>query len=71
MPASWLRLWRARRRYDRIDAELRRAGREWELRFLRNDRQMIVRRHSKEELARKEAATRLRELARAGWVEHW
>ena len=68
---SWLRLWRARRRHDRIDAVLRRAGSAWELRFVRNDRLLVARRFGSERLARADAASRLRDLERAGWVSHW
>lgn len=66
-----LRIWRARRRYDRIDAVLSRAANTWELRFFRNDRLMLTRRYEREAAARKEAQARLGELSRAGWVEHW
>lgn len=69
--SSWLRLWRARRRHDRIDAVLRRAGSMWELRFVRNDRLLVARRFVNQRLARAEAAGRLRDLERAGWVSHW
>ena len=66
-----LRLWRARRRYDRIDAVLEGMSRAWELRFFRNDRLMLTRSYRREKDARTEATSRLRELRRAGWVEHW
>jgi hypothetical protein len=66
-----LRLWRARRRHDRIDATLRRAGQAWDLRFAWNDRPLIIRRYAREENARAAAAERLRDLERAGWVPHW
>ena len=66
-----LRLWRARRRHDRIDAVLKRAGSRWVLEFLRNDRSMLTRPYTHETAARADAATRLAELLRAGWVDHW
>jgi hypothetical protein len=65
------RLWRARKRHDRIDATLRRAESHWELRFVRNDRLLVARRYTREAPARSEAAARLRDLERAGWVTHW
>lgn len=68
---SWIRLWRARRRQNRIDALLRRTGTDWELSFVRNDRLMVTRRYLREKAARSEAAERLRDLERAGWVSHW
>ena len=66
-----IRLFRARRRQDRIDAVLCRAGSRWELVYSRNDRKMFARVFVHESAARKEAAARLRELQRAGWVDHW
>jgi hypothetical protein len=66
-----LRLWRARRRHDRIDAVLKRAGSRWVLEFLRNGRSMLTRRYAHERDARADAAARLAELLRAGWVDHW
>jgi hypothetical protein len=66
-----LRLWRARRRHDRIDAELRLAGSSWVLEYWRNDRPMVTRRYETEEKARAEAEAQLKELQRAGWIDHW
>jgi hypothetical protein len=65
------RLWRARRRHDRIDAVLRRHGRWWELQYLHNDRLLLTRRFEASDGASAEAASRLRELRRAGWTDHW
>jgi hypothetical protein len=66
-----LRLWRARRRHDRIDAELRPAGSDWILEYWRNDRPLVTRRYETETKARAEAEARLEELQRAGWIDHW
>jgi hypothetical protein len=65
------RLWRVRRRHDRIDALLRSRGSQWDLRFLRNDRILLTRRHERRESACAEADGRLRDLQRAGWNTHW
>jgi len=66
-----LRLWRARRRHDRIDAVLGRTGPDWVLEFSRNERPMLTRRHAREAPARAEAASRLQDLLRAGWTDRW
>jgi hypothetical protein len=68
---SGRRLWRARRRHDRIDAALLRTGSGWDLQFHRNDRLLVSRRFAHEADARRDAAARLRDLERAGWVSHW
>ncbi|HXW07305.1 MAG TPA: hypothetical protein VD833_18865 [Vicinamibacterales bacterium] len=70
-PGTGDRLWRARRRHDRIDAVLGQRGRYWLLRFFRNGRLLLSRRHETEALARAEAGARLKELQRAGWNTHW
>jgi len=66
-----VRLWRARRRHDHIDAVLRRDGRAWLLLFLHNDRPMLGWRYPDDASARAEAAARLAALQRAGWNVHW
>ena len=66
-----MRLWRARKRHDRIDALLERTGSRWVLQFIRNDHVLLTRRYAREAPARAEAAERLKELQRAGWVDHW
>jgi len=66
-----LRLWRARRRHDRIDVVLRSIGTTWVLEYIRNDRPMFMRRYETEMKARADAAERLKELQRAGWIDHW
>jgi hypothetical protein len=65
------RLWRARRRHDRIDAVLRGAAAGWEVQYFRNDRLLAGRTYPTAAAARAEALARLRDLERAGWVPHW
>jgi hypothetical protein len=65
------RLWRVRRRHDRIDARLQPVRAGWELAFLRNDRLLLTRQHHTREAALAEADAKLRELQRAGWNTHW
>jgi hypothetical protein len=69
MPSE--RLWRLRKRYDHIDAEVRPRGLDWELRISRNGRRLIAWRFDNREAAAREAAARLRELERSGWQSHW
>jgi hypothetical protein len=66
-----LRLWRARRRHDRIDAVMSSIGTTWILEYWRNDRLMVTRRYDREAKARSEAEARLAELLRVGWIDHW
>jgi hypothetical protein len=65
------RLWRARRRHDHIDAELRQHADGWQLEFLRNERPLVRWKFADLSSARQEADRRLRELQRAGWTLHW
>jgi hypothetical protein len=69
--AQKLRLWRARRRHHHIDAVLAPSGPRWTLEYLRDDRSMVARDFSDEREARDDAAARLTDLQRAGWVVHW
>jgi len=66
-----LRLWRARRRHDHIDAVLTQAESGWTLEFFHNDRRMLTWPFPDAESARAEAMARLRALQRAGWNVHW
>lgn len=66
-----LRLWRARRRHDRIDAVLKPIGTITVLEYWRNDRLMVARRYTTEDMARADASAKLQELQRAGWIDHW
>jgi len=52
-----LRLWRARRRHDRIDVVLRSIGTTWVLEYIRNDRPMFMRRYETEMKARADVFT--------------
>jgi hypothetical protein len=66
-----VRLWRARRRHDHVDAVLRQDGAGWLLQFFHNDRSLLAWPYPDPESARAEAAERLRALQRAGWNVHW
>ena len=66
-----LRLWRARRRHHHIDAVLGTDAGGWAVEYLRDDRPLVTRDFSSEASARDDAAGRLKELQRAGWVVHW
>jgi hypothetical protein len=68
---NFQRLWRVRKRYDHIDAEIRPRGAEWELRILRNGRKLLSWRFPDRDAASAEAASRLRDLERSGWHTHW
>jgi len=71
MERGGVRLWRARRRHAHIDAILERGHQSCVLKFLRNDRLLAALDFPNEPVARTAARARLRELERAGWVEHW
>jgi hypothetical protein len=71
MTTALLRLWRARRRHAHIDAMLRQCADGWEVSYSRDDRPLMSRRFDTEDDARADAATRFRELQRAGWIDHW
>ena len=66
-----LRLWRARRRHDCIDAVLSAGDAGCVLEYVRNDRRLLRRAYPTEDAAREDAEIRLKELQRAGWVDHW
>jgi hypothetical protein len=65
------RLWRVRRRGDWIDAALEPRGDVWRLRFTRKGRLLVETPFATRREALDTARTRLRELERAGWTEHW
>ena len=65
------RLWRVRRRLDRIDAVLEPSGRGWSLQYFRNGRRLLSWPYRTAGPARAAAAAKLRELQRAGWTSHW
>lgn len=64
-------LYRLRRRRDRVDAVLRPADDGWDLIFFYNTRLLATRRYTDEAAARREAAAKLADLERAGWIQHW
>ena len=66
-----VRLWRARKRHDHIDAVLIEGSSTWELRLMLNRRLLLQDRFDNAEAARDVAADRLHELQRAGWNSHW
>jgi len=68
---SSTRIWRVRRRGYWIDATLGRRGRGWRVTYARNGRMLAVSEFDTREEALDAARTRLRELERAGWTEHW
>jgi len=68
---NFQRLWRVRKRYDHIDAEIRPRGSEWELRISRNGRRLVSWQFPDRDAASAEAASRLRDLERSGWHTHW
>ena len=41
------------------------------LEYTRNERRLVLRAYASEDAARQDAAARLEELQRAGWVDHW
>ena len=65
------RIWRVRKRYDHIDAEIQRLSSDWELRITRNGRRLLSWRFPTRAAASADAASRLRELERSGWHSHW
>ena len=68
---SSIRLWRARKRHDHIDAVLFNVGPVWELRLTLNRRELWRDRFDDPERARRAADDRLHDLQRAGWNSHW
>jgi hypothetical protein len=70
-PKGPVRLWRARRQHDRLEATLARNDDGWAVEFRLNDRGFVSLRFRGEARAREYAAVRLRELERAGWASHW
>ena len=65
------RLWRVRRRLDRIDAVLEPSAGGWTLQYFRNGRRLLSWPFRAAAPARAAAAVKLRELQRAGWTSHW
>ena len=65
------RIWRVRRRGQWIDATLDQSGQRWRLTFTLKGRVLAAWEFDTQRQARDAARTRLRELERAGWTEHW
>ncbi len=67
------RLWRVRKQHRHIDAILLTLDEvpAVELRYFRDDRLLFARRWPDREPAVAEAATKLKDLQRAGWTNHW
>ena len=68
---DFVRLWRVRKRYDHIDAEIRRLDAHWELTISRNGRRLLSWKFADRGAATSEAVSRLRDLERSGWHTHW
>ena len=66
-----VRLWRARKRHDAIDALLRVDAAGVELEYRLNARLLLRRAYPTADEARAGAEARLRDLQRAGWNSHW
>lgn len=64
------RLWRVRKLHRHIDAQVRDDS-EVELQLLYGDRIIYRRSWATVEQAEDDAATKLADLQRAGWTEHW
>ena len=71
MSPGTVRLWRARRRHQALDAVLAPSGVEYELRYVLNRRLLLRRTYASDDAAREAADAKLRELQRAGWNVHW
>jgi hypothetical protein len=66
------RIWRARKHHTWIDARIRdRQGSRVELAFFYDGERMFSKECPSREVAIDEAASRLRDLQRAGWNTHW
>ncbi len=67
------RVWRVRKVYRHIDAEIDDAGQPSgvELRILYSGRVIYSRRWETRALAEADAQAKLTQLERAGWTSHW
>ena len=66
-----IRLWRARRRHDHLDAIVAESAGGWTLEFVLNDRRIVSWPFPTRDDAAGAADARLRELQRVGWNTHW
>ena len=66
-----MRLWRARKRHDAIDAILEVRDDDLRVTLLLNQRRLWRADFETEEAAKAAANAKLKELQRAGWNVHW
>lgn len=66
-----IRLWRARKRHDHLDADVQREEGRVELVLSLNGRTLVSQPFRSMDAAESAADRRLRELQRAGWNTHW
>ena len=66
-----MRLWRARKRHDAIDAMLDVRGADVRVTLLFNKRRLWRAEFLTEDDAKAAAETKLKDLQRAGWNVHW
>ena len=72
-PGSGLaeRLWRVRKNHTSIDAHISARGVGVEIRYFYDGEPVLSQQWPTRQLALTDAATRLRDLQRAGWTTHW
>ena len=66
-----MRLWRARKRHDAIDASLEVRDDDVRVTLLLNQRRLWRAEFETEDAAKTAADEKLKELQRAGWNVHW
>jgi len=66
-----MRLWRARKRHDAIDATLEVRDDDVRVTLLLNQRRLWRAEFETEDAAKTAADEKLKELQRAGWNVHW
>ena len=66
-----MRLWRARKRHDAIDAILEVRDDDVRVTLLLNQRRLWRAEFETEEAAKAAANAKLKDLQRAGWNVHW
>jgi hypothetical protein len=65
------RLWRVRKSHTSIDAQLSDRDAGVEIRYFFDGEPVLSQHWPTRQLALTDAATRLRDLQRAGWTTHW